>query len=138
MSSSQVSDFLPILKESIGLLLKNPILFLPKILIALLYGLGALISVYLVQKLILLYGASQGSVDLSDLQNWLYLSIALIVLVVVSYFLDLFFSGLYPLLVNQAIKGKVSFRNAFLESKKGLVSLFVAGIILWVLFLLFL
>ena len=55
--------------------------------------------------------------------------VLLIVLAIVSFFIDLIFSGFYPILVNHALKGKISFRKAFSEFKPKLFPLVISGIL---------
>jgi uncharacterized membrane protein len=121
------------IKSSLSLLLNHPVLFVPKIIVAILYGIGILSTVFLAQKLLSLSSLQSNQLPLSDLNNWLILSIGLIVLTIFTYFLDLFFSGLYPFLINQALKGRINFLTGIKEAKQKLISLFLAGIILWAL-----
>jgi uncharacterized membrane protein len=126
-----------ILQEAFSLLLKHPALFLPKILIAVLYGFGILLSTELMKQMLSLYTLPKEQIAFSDLQNWFFLAIGLLLLTIISYFVDLFFSALYPIFVNHALKGKISFLKSINESKPKLVQVFVAGIILWLLITIF-
>jgi|GEM_PF-1669443 len=121
------------LKEAIFLLIKHPVLFLPKLLLAIIYGFCTLLSISLVQQMVVLYTAAPGQVALTDLQSFFSSSILLLVLTVLSFFIDLFFSGFYPILINHALKGKISLSKSFSEFKPKIITLFISGIIIWVL-----
>ncbi|MFA5125551.1 MAG: hypothetical protein WC462_00930 [archaeon] len=124
-------DKFSILMKAIFLLKKHPVLFLPKLILAFLYGFGILLSTQLLHKMISFTSILPEEIVLDDLRNFFLLALFLLVLTVFSYFVDLFFSGLYPLLVNQAVKGKISFSKAFFELKPKLVKLFISGVIVF-------
>ncbi len=121
------------LREAIVLLIKHPVLFLPKLLIAIIYGYSTLISISLVQQMVILYTTAQGQVDISILQDFFMSAIFLLVLTVISFFVDLIFSGFYPILVNHALKGKINFSKAFGEFKPRIIPLLISGILIWLL-----
>lgn len=136
MSSTKISDIFSIVKKTFFVLKSNPILFVPKLVLALLYGLGILWSVTLAQKMYSLYSLPKEQIIVSDFTGWFFLSILLLLLVIVTYFIDLFFSGLYPILVNQAVHGKINFFTAISVAKNKISTLFFAGIILFGLIIL--
>lgn len=121
-----------VLLSAVELLIKNPLLFLPKLFVAVLYGFSTLFAASLA-KTFFLVSASPQSFSQSDLQFFFALALGLFVLTIVAFFVDLFISGLYPLLVVQALKGKVSFIRAMVDEKTKLVSLFISGVLLWIL-----
>ncbi|VVB76537.1 Uncharacterised protein [uncultured archaeon] len=125
-------DILKLLKETFGLLHKQPVLFLPKLLIAVLYGFITLYGVSLARDFFPL-ASDPANISISAAQGILVSAGILLISAVFVYFLDLFFSGLYPVLTEQAKRGKVSFRKAFLESKGTIRVLFTAGVIVTVL-----
>ena len=115
--------------ESIKLLFAHPVLFLPKLLLAVLYGFGTLLSVDLAKELIRLYAVSFDQVAFSNISSLLFGVIVLLFLTLVSFFLDLFFSGWYPVLVEHARKGRISVLAAFSEVKPKLFAIFASGLI---------
>jgi hypothetical protein len=121
------------IKETFYLILKHPVLFLPKLLIAILYGVSTLLTVDYAKQLVALTSVPKSQIVMSDFANLFMFAGVLMIAVIVIYFIDIFFSGLYPILVDQARKGKVSFRKAFHEIKPRLVTLFVSAIITWVI-----
>jgi len=133
MTKPKILDIFSTLKEAIFLLLKHPILFLPKLLIAIIYGFSTLLSISLVQQMIVLYATAPEQVALETLQGFFISGVILLALTVVSFFIDLFFSGFYPILVNHALKGKISFRKAFSEFKPAIFPLFISGVLLCIL-----
>jgi len=121
------------LKETFSLLIKHPILFLPKLFIAILYGFSTLFTVDFAKQMVDLYNTPRSQIVFSDVSNFLFLAGLLMVGIIIIYFIDVFFSGLYPILVDQARKGKVSFRKSMHEIKPKLIILFLSAIITWVL-----
>jgi hypothetical protein len=118
-----------VLKYSLNLLLKNPVLFLPKIVLALLYGFGVLLSADLFLKMVSIIN-DVSLISPVFFQEFIFSSFVLLFFTLINYFLDLFFSGLYPVLVVQAMNGKVSFSQAFKKFKPRIGKVFVSGTIL--------
>jgi len=125
-------DILGILNDALGLLQKHPVLFIPKLLIAIFYGITTLVGIDLARKFYP-FAATPANISLSAAQDIFLAAGILLISTICIYFLDLFFSGLYPVLTEQARKGKISFKKAFLESKNTLRVLFTAGVIVTVL-----
>jgi len=118
---------------ALNLLGAQPKLFVPKIIIAILYGVMTLISAYLVAEAILIQ-ANPAILQSADYVSYLMIfTLAFLVFSIFIYFLDVFFSGLYPILVKDAKKGKVSFLSAFSQLKGKYVKLFISGIVIFVL-----
>jgi len=118
--------------ESVFLLLKNPILFVPKLFVAFLYGWGMLFSASLLKQMYYLYSA-QSQVVLSEINSFFISAFLLFALTIFTFFVDLFFSGIYPPAVLSAQKEKIDFKNIIFSAKKRILLLFVSGIILWLL-----
>jgi hypothetical protein len=127
------SDKFKILAESLKILKSHPLLFAPKLIIALLYGVTTLLSVSVLNTILEIVGSSVTQLDYSSAQQLLFSALVLIVLTCFTYFLDIFFSGLYPVLVEQARSGRVSFIRAFGDVRSKLFVLFSSGIVIWVL-----
>jgi len=124
---------IPIILDSIKLLLKNPILILPKLLIAILYGFGTLIAVDLSKQLFSFQAFTSEQFLTFDFTNLFISCFFLLGLTISAFFIDLFFSGFYPILVSLALKKKLAFKEAFNLFKPKLVQIFLAGMIIWVL-----
>ena len=122
-----------IINDSIQLLLKNPILFVPKLLIAILYGVGTIIAVDLVKQLSSFQSLSSDQILANDFSSFFTLVCLLMVFTILTFFIDIFFSGFYPILVSLAEKKKLSFKNAFVLFKPKINSVLFSGIIIWVL-----
>ncbi|MFA6064731.1 MAG: hypothetical protein WCW44_06015 [archaeon] len=133
MAAHKFLDIFSTVKEAIFLLIKHPVLFLPKLLIAIIYGISTLISISLVQQMVIIYTTATGQVDFSILQDFFLSAIFLLILTIVSFFVDLLFSGFYPILVNHALKGRISFSKSFAEFKPRIIPLLLSGIVLWLL-----
>lgn len=116
---------------SLRILFKNPFLFAPKLIVAFLYGICTLWAVSLLQRLnLLVAGSPAGAVGFSSV---LFSDAGLLLVVsAAAFLLDILFSGLYPVLVEQSIYGKVSFRKAFSSVKKKFWLVFSSGIVAWV------
>jgi len=136
MVKPKILDTFSTIKASIFLLIKNPKLFLPKLIVAVLYGVGILLSVNLVNRAVGFTQIPREQLVFDELQSFLVSALLLFVLTVLTYFVDLFFSGLYPFLVEQSKNGKVSFFKAFVQTKPKLYALFVSGILVWLLLML--
>ncbi len=119
--------------DSIKLLFKNPILFLPKILIAFLYGLGALLAVDLSKQLFLFQSLTSDQILNFDFTPFFISLFLLFGLAILTFFIDLFFSGFYPILVSLAEKNKLSFKEGFKLFKPKLFSVLISGVFLWLL-----
>jgi hypothetical protein len=119
--------------DSAKLLLAHPVLFLPKLLLAVLYGVGTLSAAALAKGMFQLYSMPKDQMVFSSISSLLAGLVFLLVLTVVSYFLDLFFSGWYPILVEYARKGKINFFAAFNEVKPKVFSIFVLGSVVFML-----
>ena len=125
-------DILKILNDSLGLIRDKPILFLPKLLIAVFYGFITLYGIGVARDFFL-FASDPSNLSILAAQSIFISAGILLISTVFVYFLDLFFSGLYPVLTEQARKGKISFRKAFLESKGTIRVLFTAGVIVTIL-----
>lgn len=130
MKKIVVKEIGPILREGIVLLLKNPFLFLPKLLIALFYGAGTLFASSLVRDLFSFKDFSQQQLLAFDFSNFFFLSIALIIFSLFSFFLDLLFNGMYPVLVRLALEKKLSFSKFVYLFKPKIGRILLAGILL--------
>ncbi|HPM86158.1 MAG TPA: hypothetical protein PLI99_03600 [archaeon] len=125
--------FKSILRESILLLLKNPFLFVPKLLIAFFYGVGTLVAVGLVKELFSFSSFSTEQMLSFDFTSFFSIAILLMLFTLFSFFFDLFFNGLYPILVRLALKKKLSFLDGVNLFKPKIFSVFLTGVFLWVL-----
>jgi len=125
-------DIISILKNSSEILRKHPILFIPKLFIAILYGAITLFGIGLARDFFPM-ATNLNNISLAVAQSILFFGAVLLISTIVIYFLDLFFAGLYPVLIEQARVGKISFKKAFLESKGTIRVLFIAGVVVTVL-----
>ena len=116
---------------SLKILFHRPVLFLPKLIVALLYGLGVLWSISLVQKIIPLLSLNSSQV-ISNANALFGDALLVLALSAVAFFLDILFSGLYPALVEQAVQGGISFSKAFAAVRKKLHLILYSGIVAWV------
>ncbi len=125
-------DTLKILNDALGLIHKQPVLLIPKLLIAIFYGITTLYGIGLARNFFP-FASNPANFSLAAAQDIFIYAGILLISTICIYFLDLFFSGLYPVLTEQAKKGKISFKKAFLESKNTLKVLFTAGVIVTIL-----
>lgn len=121
-----------VLLFSLKVLFHNPILFLPKLIVAILYGFGVLLSVSLAQKVLPLF--SSKSVLQGDGFSALASDVLLLLVIsIIAFFLDILFSGFYPVIVEQAMHGKVSLSKAFGVVRKKLFLILYSGVLAWVI-----
>lgn len=123
----------PLAFESIKLLFENPILFVPKVLIAILYGVGTLLAVDLSKELMSFQDFTTQQVLNFDFSYFFIAVTVLFAFTIITFFIDLFFSGFYPILVSLAKKKRLSFKEAFILFKPRIFPILVSGIFLWVL-----
>lgn len=119
--------------DSIKLLMKNPILVVPKLLIAFLYGITTLYVVGLSKELLSLQSLTTEQLLNIDFNYFFIAFCILLVLTVLTFFIDIIFMGFYPILISLAQKGKLSFKEAFKLFKPKLFSVLFTGLILWIL-----
>ena len=109
-----MKKFLYFLGEAFSLLLKEPRLFLPKLLVAFLYGALMVFTASLLLKFYYLDFSSYASESIEAVQAlagdaFLWLAVSLAVLLV-----DVVTSAMYPVMVKEFRQGKkISFRRAF-------------------------
>ena len=127
----------PIIYDSIKLLLANPILFVPKLIIAILYGAGILLAVDLFKQLVYFQSFTSEQIINFDLSYFFAAATLLFSLAILTYFIDLFFSGFYPVLVSLAEKKKLSFKEGFILFKPKIGSTLISGVVLWVIITIF-
>ncbi len=113
---------------SFKLSLKHPFIFIPKLVIAVLYGYGLIVSVGLIQQMFVLM-SDPSKAALVDLSSLLGSAVVLLLLTLGTFFFDIIFSGIYPTLVEQAISGKINFAKAILPVKKKIGKIIFAGIL---------
>ncbi len=129
-SSAQKSS---VLFFSLSILKKNPLLFLPKVFVAILYGFATLWAANLAQELLSIIQNQNKVLSFAQSQDILSSAALLLLLTLITFFVDLFFSGLYPILVDQAFKGRVSWFKAFFVLKKKLWLIFSSGVVAWII-----
>jgi hypothetical protein len=125
------SLFVLLVFDAIKLLLKNPILFLPKLLIAFLYGIGTFYAVDLSKSLFSLQSLTYEQMAGFDFNYFFTLLMLLLGLTIFTFFIDLLFSGLYPILISLLEKKKLSFKEAFKLFKPKIIKILFIGLILW-------
>ncbi len=123
--------FFVLVSDSIKLLLKNPILFLPKLIIAFLYGLGAFYAVDLSKSLFSLQSLTYEQMVGFDFNYFFTALILLLGLTIFTFFVDLLFSGFYPIIISLSEKKKLSFKEALKLFKPKIVRILLIGVILW-------
>lgn len=111
-------------------------MFLPKLLISFFYGVGTLLAASLAKELFFFATLPTEELVLFDFNSFFGLSLILLSFTLFSFFLDLFFNGLYPIMVSLLIKNNFSFKKSFELVKPKLLPIFLGGLILT--FLLFL
>jgi hypothetical protein len=133
VKSKHLESINPLVFDSISLLVKNPFLFVPKLLIAFLYGIGAFVAVDLSKTMFSFRSLSQEQLLAFDFSSFLISVGLLFALTIFSFFLDLFFSGLYPLMISLVKKNKFSLKESLVLFKPKIVLVLISGIIFWVL-----
>jgi len=133
MAKPKILDSFSTLKQAIFLLIKHPVLFLPKLLVAIIYGVSTLLSFSLLLQMVQLTYIPSDQIVFGDFQSFFVSALLLLALTVISFFIDLFFSGFYPILINHALKGKISFSKCFGEFKPKIIKLLISGILFWLL-----
>ena len=118
---------LNIFKESFSLLKKEPKLFFPKMVVAILYG----IVIYFEAQIFLeVLSLSSGTITvgiISRLNELLVIMLVLFIYNIFLYLIDIFVNSLYPTLVEQLEKGKkVSLTIAVKDSKKHFGTIFAS------------
>ena len=121
------------LSISLKVLLKNPILFFPKLIVAILYGFGVLWALLMGAKLLPIL-SEPSLISTVDISSLIVTAVLVLVISGAAFFIDIIFSGLYPILVGQALSGKkVSFGSAFGIVKKKLWLILYSGVIAWLI-----
>lgn len=110
------TDLVTILKTSLILLKKQPKLFLPKTLIAILYGILIIFESQLILNFLTIFSSNYTLTQLLDI---LIFSAILLIFNIIVYFLDTIITATYPALVKQY--PKISFKKAFFDSKKRII-----------------
>jgi hypothetical protein len=127
------SRVVPLISDSLKLLFSNPVLFVPKLIIAILYGIGTLVAANLAKQLFSFQSLTNEQILNFDF-SFFFLSFSiLLILTLFSFFVDLFFCGFYPVLVKLALEKKLSFKTAFDLVKPKLFKIFLSGVLLWLL-----
>ncbi len=114
-----MSRFITVLAESFKLLLKKPKLFLPKILIAVVYGASMLLiaQLYLQLYSIDITGIALKPISPETAMSILILMALNIILLVFAFLLDILINGMYPPMVDDYFaKRKISFTGAIKKS----------------------
>jgi hypothetical protein len=118
-----------IFTESFKLLLKEPKLFLPKTIIAILYGIAIYFQAQILLELTTIL-ASNNPVDyIPRLNELLIIMLILLGYNILIYIADIFATSLYPTMIKQLETGKVSLREAIKNSKKHFFTMFVSSTI---------
>jgi len=117
--------------DSIKLLLKNPILFLPKLIIAFLYGLGTFYAVDLSKSLFSLQSLTYEQMVGFDFNYFFTALFLLLGLTIFTFFVDLLFSGFYPIIISLSEKKKLSLKEALKLFKPKIIRILYIGLILW-------
>ena len=136
-NTHSIKSISSLVADSIKLLLKNPSLFVPKLLIAILYGVGTIVAVDLVKQLRSFQSLSSEQILALDFNSFFTFAILLITFACLTFFIDLFFSGFYPILISLAEKKKLSFKKAFNLFKPKIGSVLFSGVVLWILVTIF-
>lgn len=123
----------PIVVDSLKLLLKKPVLLLPKLVIAVLYGFGTILAVALSKQLFNFQSFTSEQILAYDFSSMLYWVGILFVLAFFTFFIDLIFSGFYPVMVSLFEKNKFSAKSALELFKPKFFPILLSGIIIWVL-----
>ena len=104
MNQFVFKEFKLILSEAVHLLIKNPVLFIPKLLIAFFYGVGTLFAMGLARELYSFTSFTTEQMLSFDFSAFFSLALLLMGFTIFTFFLDLFLSGLYPIWVKLALK----------------------------------
>ena len=133
MNQFVFKEFKLILSEAVHLLIKNPVLFIPKLLIAFFYGVGTLFAMGLARELYSFTSFTTEQMLSFDFSAFFSLALLLMGFTIFTFFLDLFLSGLYPIWVKLALKKKLSVSKGFELFKPKIIPVFFAVVLLWFL-----
>ncbi len=114
---------------SFKLSLKHPVLFVPKLIVALLYGYGLLASVSIIQEMFLIMSSPASGVVIGEASSLLASAVFVLLVTLCTFFFDIVFSGIYPSLVEQAVNGRIDFKKALVPVKKKIWKIISAGIL---------
>lgn len=118
-----------ILKNSFNLLKKEPKLFLPKLIIAIFYGILIIFQAQLLVNFTTIFSNELTIETLPLVSELLFFSIILLFFSFLVYILDTLITSTYPALVKQFPK-KISFKKAILESKNTYLKAIISAIFL--------
>jgi hypothetical protein len=124
------SNVLIIFKESLLLLLNEPELFIPKIIIAILYGVAIYFQTQLFLEVLEITRSPSYFIYIERIGEILFFLFFLLIYNVCIYVLDIFVNSLYPTLINQVnSKTKISIFEAIKNSKKYFSTMFFSSTI---------
>ena len=115
--------------NSFTLLVKEPKLFLPKIIIAILYGISIYIEVGVFLEVLAIASSPSPILYIAILNELLIIMLALLIYNLFVYVADIFANSLYPTLVEQLEHGKISLTESVIQSKKHFGTMFVSATI---------
>jgi len=119
-------DVFKVLRESFLLLLREPKLFLPKLLVSFLFGVGMLA----IARLLMPFLSLGGLEAVKSVSSQLPLLAALLAYTLIVFAVDVFVNALYPVLVKQFNSGqKISFSKAAARARKKFVVVFPAVLV---------
>lgn len=122
-------QLIKILKDSFELLKKEPKLFLPKLLIAILYGILIIFQAQILLQFVTIFSGEMTTQQIQQIIQILFFSIILLISNILVYLLDTLITATYPALVKQFPK-KISFKKAIKESKNNYLKAIISSIIL--------
>lgn len=120
---------LGIFKDSFKLLLKEPKLFLPKTIIAILYGIAIYFQAQILLELTTILATGNPVNYIPRLNELLVIMVILLIYNIFIYVADIFATSLYPTMIKQLETGKVSLREAIKNSKKHFFTMFISSTI---------
>ena len=125
-------NVLNVLNESLSMLLKQPKLFLPKLVIAALYGIGMLAIAWLsIETVVPLLIERGGMQTAKEVAGFLPVIFGFLIYTLVVYVLDVLVNSMYPVMVANYRQGKrISFRSAFSSAARKFPVIFPAMIVM--------
>ncbi|MEI7960983.1 MAG: hypothetical protein WCI04_01485 [archaeon] len=106
---------------------------MPKFVVAILYGFSVFWAIAAAAKIFPIL-SNPSLISTIDFSSLIGTAVLVIIVSAVAFFLDIIFSGFYPVLVESALNGKkVSFKLAFLAVKKKLWLILYSGMLAWII-----
>lgn len=126
--------FFEFLRDAFKLMFAEPKLFIPKILVAVFYSIPMLIGTYAIVANAgfldnILKGARPNAEEMQAIFSLMLITLAVLFMMIVSFFLDIIVNAMYPLLVDDFYrKRKISLAKAFKSSLRNFFRIVPIGL----------